>query len=1174
MKRIAAGFSCWSKSLATPLTLAALLAACSPSPAPDATATTRFQTGRTSSALTSPYATMYLRGTMNGWGKTTPMALTANDVWQVTVALTGGTSYQYKYEVTGNDTWSTNWGQTGTSTASVTSGSAKTSGGNIYFTPSATGSYLFTFNDSAPSFSVALASVPAVPAGLTATGKSASQIDLTWTASSGATSYTISRATAANGTYTALTTQTGVTYSDGAGLAASTTYYYHVVASNNVGTSAAASVSAATLAAGAFTSQYPQMFVRGTMNSWGTTAMTLVANSTWQVAVSMAAGNGNQFKFDETGTWGALNWGDNGADGVANDQGGGNITYNAAVAGTYTIRFNDSTKAYSVTGSPPAAPTGLAAIAKSQTEIDLSWTAPAGATSYTIYRSTSATGTFGSIGTSTTAAFVNTGLSASTTYYYQVTGSNAAGEGAKSNTASTTTLAVGADVTPPTITPSVAAGSYTTTQTVTFTLRDDSGGTSTAYFTKDGTTPTTSSQVYTQGNASAGRAGAAQSVSATTTFNFLLVDAAGNRATASFAYRIGTSTALTDFRKESIYFLIISRFYDGDKDNNMHCWDDATAQNPDSDPCYRGDFKGLIAKLDYIKALGFSAIWITPVVENASGYDYHGYHALNFKKIDPRLLSGDTSYQSVIDAIHARGMKVIQDIVLNHTGNFGEENLFPLFTKNWSNIYNASNQAISINADTANALVNIDSGHKLPSNYSSLTPTNQYNARITAMKTDASDTNHIYHHEQSLQWEGYTVETGQIAGDCVDLDTENPTVASYLRDAYGAMVDAGVDGFRIDTVKHISRLTLNNEFFPQMTARGGSNFFMFGEVAALYENVVNSGIPAISPFFYTWKESKSYPWGDRVTNEASTQAHWNDNDTTNNLPSSSNAFLSGITYHAPDYSQSNNFHVIDFPMHWAFINAHNAFNMALSNDQLYNDSTWNVVYVASHDYSPDQAPQNERFSQPQSVWAENLDLEFTFRGIPALYNGDEIEFQKGQPIDVGNTNSLGPDASRGWQGTGRAYFGANLEGTVKLNAANDFGDYDRTGTTGQVATTLAYPLAVHVRELNRIRRGVPALQTGQYTTSSTYVPNNGGGIAFVRRYTSGGTDSVALVAISANATFANIPNGKYVDAVTGGSINVTNGSLTTTGLGAQGNMRVYVLNGSKLTDSSAQTYLK
>ena len=100
----------------------------------------------------------------------------------------------------------------------------------------------------------------------------------------------------------------------------------------------------------------------------------------------------------------------------------------------------------------------------------------------------------------------------------------------------------------------------------------------------------------------------------------------------------------TDFRDETIYFLITTRFYDGDPSNNEHCSEDAKAGNPDSDPAWRGDFKGLIEKLDYIKALGFTAIWITPVVQNDSGYDYHGYHAYNFSPVDNRYESNGVTY--------------------------------------------------------------------------------------------------------------------------------------------------------------------------------------------------------------------------------------------------------------------------------------------------------------------------------------------------------------------------------------------------------------------------------------------------------------------------------------------------------------------------------------------------
>ncbi|MDY5120261.1 MAG: alpha-amylase family glycosyl hydrolase, partial [Muribaculaceae bacterium] len=138
----------------------------------------------------------------------------------------------------------------------------------------------------------------------------------------------------------------------------------------------------------------------------------------------------------------------------------------------------------------------------------------------------------------------------------------------------------------------------------------------------------------------------------------------------------------TNFMDESIYFLITTRFFDGDNSNNVQCWDGK--QYNTGDPAWRGDFKGLIEKLDYIKALGFTAVWITPVVENASGYDYHGYHAMNFKKVDCRYLSENVGFQELIDAVHAHDMKLILDVVFNHTGNFGEETLCPMFTKDES----------------------------------------------------------------------------------------------------------------------------------------------------------------------------------------------------------------------------------------------------------------------------------------------------------------------------------------------------------------------------------------------------------------------------------------------------------------------------------------------------------
>ena len=87
--------------------------------------------------------------------------------------------------------------------------------------------------------------------------------------------------------------------------------------------------------------------------------------------------------------------------------------------------------------------------------------------------------------------------------------------------------------------------------------------------------------------------------------------------------------------------------------------------------CIRDSFRGLIQQLDYLRDLGFTAIWIPPPVENRSGLDYHGYHAYDWTRIDPRLESPGATYQDLINAAHARGIKIIQDVVVNHSSQYG-----------------------------------------------------------------------------------------------------------------------------------------------------------------------------------------------------------------------------------------------------------------------------------------------------------------------------------------------------------------------------------------------------------------------------------------------------------------------------------------------------------------------
>lgn len=641
---------------------------------------------------------------------------------------------------------------------------------------------------------------------------------------------------------------------------------------------------------------------------------------------------------------------------------------------------------------------------------------------------------------------------------------------------------------------------------------------------------------------------------------------------------VEVSSESVDFRDETIYFLMTTRFYDGDSSNNEYCWDEGGEYLKFSDDvkdcAWRGDFKGLAEKLDYIKALGFSAIWITPVVQNASGIDYHGYHAYNFKKVDPRYESNNFTYQDLIDACHAKGIKVIQDIVLNHTGNFGEENLFHMFDKETTHYVNkdvptntkiprSPFMKVAENGKTilgGNAYEKLMAGLKQAggSDYNSAAGGIQYGARINAMKEDSIDTELIYHHAKMIDWNSENCQLGQMAGDCVDLNTENPAVFNYLIEAYNQYIDMGVDAFRIDTAKHISRYTFNKAFIPAFKERGGDDFYIFGETCARYRGRWNEGVPALSPSFYTWKETVNLPWNstggaeESKTNSASASSHFSTYKSDFNHPAwaggIANHLLNGNNYHAPDYSMRSGLDQIDFPMHWAFNSANDAFGAAVNtNDPDFNDATWNVTYVDSHDYAPDNAPENKRYT---GYWPDKLNLLFTFRGIPCIYYGSEIEFKKGMGIDPATERTS-------LENSGRAYFGDHLEGSV---TASNYGEFT---ASGEVANTLNHELAQHIIRLNKIRRAIPALRKGQYSTQ-----NCSGSIAFKRRYTDNNVDSFALVAINGGATFSGLPAGKYVEVITGKSVSVGEGGTITTDSIGEGNMRVYVntsLNGCEVS---------
>lgn len=123
-----------------------------------------------------------------------------------------------------------------------------------------------------------------------------------------------------------------------------------------------------------------------------------------------------------------------------------------------------------------------------------------------------------------------------------------------------------------------------------------------------------------------------------------------------------------DWRDQTIYFIMTDRFNNPDVKPKSK-WDERY------NDFQGGTFNGICEKLDYIKSLGFSAIWLTPVFKNCiSDSTYHGYGIQDFLTVDPRLGS-EEDLQYLVDEAHARGIYIILDIVLNHSGEVFKYNL-------------------------------------------------------------------------------------------------------------------------------------------------------------------------------------------------------------------------------------------------------------------------------------------------------------------------------------------------------------------------------------------------------------------------------------------------------------------------------------------------------------------
>ena len=343
-------------------------------------------------------------------------------------ASSGATSYHVKRATTGGGPYTQISAPTGT-----TFTDAGLANGTTYFYVVSAVNAAGESANSTQAAATPKAPTPAVPVGVSATAGN-QQVALAWSASSGATSYNVKRATTSGGPYTLVSAPTANSFTD-TGLVASTTYFYVVSAVNASGESAnSMQVSATT------NSPVPAV-PTGLLATAGNQQVALLwsaSSSATSYKVKRATTSGGPFNLVGTPT--ATNFTDIGlTDGT---------TYFYVVSAVNASGESANSSQVSAIPLPPApaVPTGLAATAGKE-QVALSWSASSGATSYNIKRATTTGGPFGVVGTSTVTSFSDTGLTDGTTYFYVVSAVNSSGESFDSAQVSATPANIQADVT-------------------------------------------------------------------------------------------------------------------------------------------------------------------------------------------------------------------------------------------------------------------------------------------------------------------------------------------------------------------------------------------------------------------------------------------------------------------------------------------------------------------------------------------------------------------------------------------------------------------------------------------------------------------------------------------------------------------------------------------------------
>ena len=253
-----------------------------------------------------------------------------------------------------------------------------------------------------------------------------------------------------------------------------------------------------------------------------------------------------------------------------------------------------------------------------------------------------------------------------------------------------------------------------------------------------------------------------------------------------------------DWSKRSIYFIMTDRFDNGDTSNDNYGGFNSNKSQPIQ--WHGGDFQGIINRLDYIKNMGFTAIWITPVTMQKSVAAYHGYHTYDFYSVDGHL-GNMAKFQELVKTAHSKNIAVMLDVVVNHTGDF------------------------------------------LPGNGTAKAPFDKPDWYHNAGEITQNDYNS---NNQSR------IENGDVAS-LDDLKQENPAVATELKN-WGKWIiqQSNVDGLRVDTAKHVPKWFLKDFDTAVNTFTIGEIFHGDPVYVGDYSNYLDAVLDF--PMYYTMRD--------------------------------------------------------------------------------------------------------------------------------------------------------------------------------------------------------------------------------------------------------------------------------------------------------------------------------